>query len=345
MNRHLKNTLIILVEALLFTLFGFLFIENNLVVYGLKMGKGQMHIVLNTRSIEACLDDPTFQDSLKEKLKLTLAVRKFAIDSLGLNNSKNFTQLYDQQNKPAIWVVTATAPYALKPKLWHFPFLGDVPYKGFFVRAEADSEQAHLIKAGYDTKLGTTSAWSTLGWFKDPLLSNVLYASEGSIAELIIHELTHATIFIKDSVAFNENLASFIGEMGARRYLIATYGINSKQYIQYTQAQADEMTYTSYILNATKKLNHLYLSINNLKVSEKEVLKMNLIDSIVSGVDTLPLHNRLTYIKRSQRALKARNAYFMEYIRYDGKRPYLMQALTEKYKGDLRKFIKSYCEK
>ena len=102
---------------------------------------------------------------------------------------------------------------------WSFPFLGRVPYKGFFDRGAAIEEDSLLRLKGYDTGIGNIRGWSTLGWFKDPILSGMLENSEGALANLIIHELWHGTLYVKDSADFNENLASFAGEQGALLFL------------------------------------------------------------------------------------------------------------------------------
>jgi predicted aminopeptidase len=316
-------------------------VYNQLVIYGLKMGKGQLHIVLNTRTIDECMNDKQFPDSLRSQLLLVEEIRRYAIDSLGLNDSPNYTTVYDQQNKPAIWVVTACEPFALKAKEWEFPIIGSVPYKGFFKKEEAKHEQTTLLSLGFDTKLGTTGGWSTLGWFKDPILSNMLYQSEGGLAELIIHELTHSTIFIKNNIKHNENLANFVGEMGAQKFLAHKFGVGSEEYISYMNEQGDELTYINYILKGVKKLDMLYHSFNNrISVDEKKKIKEKLIIDIIWGVSKLSLVNKEKYFRISKHAIINKNAFFMEFIRYDSQRDYFYEELNRSSKGDIARFIK-----
>lgn len=336
-----KNILKFLFDLFLALLIGLLFFYDQLVIYGLKMGNGQLHIVLNTRPINDCLKDKQFPDSLKSKLLLIKEVRQYAIDSLGLNNSPNYTTVYDQQNKPAILVVTACEPFALKAKEWKFPIVGSVPYKGFFKKEEAKSQQYLLLADGYDTKMGTTSGWSTLGWFKDPILSNMLYQSSGELANLIIHELTHSTIFIKNNIQLDENLASFIGDMGARKFLINKFGINSSEYIAYLNDQHDELMYNNYILNSAKKLDSLYKSFTvQTKVEEKKNLKEKFIINIFMGVGKLQLSKKTKYLRISKRAVTCKNAFFMEFLRYDSQRDSFTKELNEKCKESITVFIK-----
>lgn len=336
-----KITFKFLFDLSLVLIITFLLAYNQLIIYGLKMGKGQLHIVLNTRPIDDCLNDKQFPDSLKMKLQLIMEIRQYATDSLGLNNSPNYTTVYDQQNKPAIWVLTACEPFAFKAKEWKFPIVGTVPYKGFFRKEEAKIQQVSLLSEGYDTKLGTTSGWSTLGWFNDPILSNMLYQSIGELADLIIHELTHSTIFIKSDVQRNENLASFVGDIGARKFLIHKFGIDSKEYTTFMNDQHDELMYNDYILNSMKQLDVLYRSFNTgTSIDEKKKLKEKTIVDIVLGVSKLSLFNKTKYYKISKRAITSKNAFFMEFVRYDSQRGYFENELCKERNGDIAAFIK-----
>lgn len=99
-----------------------------------------------------------------------------------------------------MYVVTACAPFAFQPRMWHFPVVGSFPYKGFFEKNKALAEAKKIKEEeGLEVSVRTAGGWSTLGWFKDPVLSNMLNRSEGDLANLIIHELTHGTLFVKDS--------------------------------------------------------------------------------------------------------------------------------------------------
>ncbi len=336
-----KITLKILTDAVLAISCLLLICFNSLLIYGLKMGKGQVYIVMNSRPVEDCLKDKQFQDSLKKKLLLIEDIRKYAMDSLGLKNSPNYTSVYDQKNKPAIWVLTACEPFELKIKSWWFPVVGRVPYKGFFSKEEAEAEQVSLILQGYDTKLGSTNGWSTLGWFRDPILSTMLYQSEGNLAELILHELTHSTVFVKDNIQYNENLANFVGETGAKKFLAFKFGKKSAQFIRYTNEQQDELTYNQYILRSLKKLDSLYKTLTvDQRIYEKKSKKEKLILAIVLGVQDLALNNKIRYIKISKRALLCKNAFFMEFIRYDSEHDLFEEKFRRNAGSNLKTFIK-----
>src|SRR5690606_28506128 len=178
----------------------------DLLVYGIRQARGQLYIINNARAVEEVLNDPNFPDSLKAKLVLIDEVRRYAIDSLGLKDTRNYKTLFDQKGQEIMWVVTACEPFKLKAKEWRFPVIGAVPYKGFFDRELAEALRDELQAEGWDVSIRNPGGWSTLGWFDDPILSKMLERSSGDLANLIIHEMSHATIFVKDSVDFNENL-------------------------------------------------------------------------------------------------------------------------------------------
>ena len=104
----------------------------ELVYYALVQGKGQLSIVWKAKPVEVFLEDPATPDSIKQKLHFIGEVREFAVNELGLNDTENYTTMYDQQGKPLLWVVTGCEPYAFEAKAWKFPLVGEMPYKGFF---------------------------------------------------------------------------------------------------------------------------------------------------------------------------------------------------------------------
>ena len=122
----MKKILFRLLKILLAIVLLLAFYHYKLVIYGVQQLKGQMHIIYNARDVNECLNDATVPDSIKQKLLLIRAIRKYAVDSLGLKDSKNYTTFYDQQNKPVLWVLTACEPFAMKAYQWYFPLLGNV---------------------------------------------------------------------------------------------------------------------------------------------------------------------------------------------------------------------------
>ena len=244
----------------------------ELVVYGIRQGYGQVKIVWQAKPIEEFLNDPQFPDSLKQKLLLIQEVRQYAIDSLGLEDTENYKTLFDQKGEELMWVVQACDPFALKPKMWDFPVVGSVPYKGFFSKQKALDERARLEKEDYDISIRNPGGWSTLGWFTDPILSGMLKRDDGDLASLIIHEMVHATIFVKDDVNFNENLASFVGDTASYYFLASKFGRDSNQFLEYLHDDQDYRSYSRHILRGTQQLDSLY---QTMKEEEEWKVKTN----------------------------------------------------------------------
>lgn len=317
----------------------------DLVNYAAQQGYGQLSIIWRAKPVEKYISDPNFPDSLKLRLKLIDEVRKYAIDSLGLKDTKNYRTLYDQKGEEIMWVVMACEPYRLKPKEWKFPIVGSVPYKGFFNKEKAYSLKAELEKEGWDVIIRNPGGWSTLGWFTDPILSKMLNRSEGDLANLIIHEMSHATIFVKDSIDFNENLATFIGDRGAEQYLIDRYGMGSSEYQTYMNEDEDYLKYVNHMLGGARILDSLYATMADQDPPEqKRQLKESTIRRITSTLDTLSLSLSVKPSLRFKEKLP-NNAYFMNYRQYQSKQGKFMAEWKNKYSSNLRVYILYLSEK
>lgn len=328
--------------TILFIIIVFLAINYTLVLYGISQGLGQLEIVRNARPNAEVLNDSNFPDSLKVNLRLVDEIKKFAFDSLGINFSENYSSVYDQKGKELMFVVTACKPYKLESKEWRFPLIGTFSYKGFFDEQKAISLEAELKAEGLDTNIRTAGGWSTLGWFQDPILSNMLNDDESGFAELIIHELTHGTLFVKDSVRFNENLATFIGIKGAERYLAVKYGKRNEILLNYQGAWKDRNRISEHILRGAFYLDSLYQTIeNDLPIETKLKIKENSINRIITSIDTLDLNNKKIYIDY-YRELKPNNTFFMSYLRYRGDLNLLEEEFLNNYHGDIKKMLDDY---
>ncbi len=323
--------------AFLLLVIAFLAWNWKWVNYGYMQAKGQLKVIREAKPIEDFLQDPEYPDSLKQKLLLTKKVRKFAIDSLGLFQSDNYTKLFDQGGKTLLWNVSASDPYALKAHQWHYPILGNMPYKGFFELDEARKEAEKLREQGYDVRVRTVGGWSTLGILEDPLLSNMLKSNDGSLAEVIIHELTHATIFIKDKIDFNENLATFIGERGAELFLTSHFGDSSTQALEYFQSQADSRALKQMILNGARTLDSLYNSFSSkLPIPTKDSLKTLTIRGITQKLDSTSFHNPKYH--RIFDKQQPNNAYFMAFRRYHNQEDSI-QTIYQSYGANFKTMI------
>ena len=332
----MKKVFLFLLIILLFT--GIYF--HSLLGYAITQGIGQIRITFGARPINKVLLDPSVADSLKRKLRLVLEIKKFAVDSLGLKDSKNYSTFYDQKGKPVLWVVTASEKYRLQQFEWDFPVIGKVPYKGFFKKENAIAEENKLIERSYDTHVGTTSGWSTLGWFRDPVLSGMLRHSEGELANLIIHEMTHASLYLIDSADFNENIASFTGEFGSLYFLEKKYGKDSKEYTDHKNKLRDEKIFNDGISKGVKKLEMLYLSFNeSMPDSEKDILKFSMIGQIFEEAESDSLFENAEKTKFRKRDKLPNNAYFLDFIRYDSRKNLFEEELQTSFGSDFKKYF------
>lgn len=312
--------------------------QRELIGYGWLQLKGQLKVVNNAIPLEEFLELPSTTEEQKEKVKIILEAKAFAFDKLGINHTDNYSTIFDQEGKPSMYVVTACDLYYFKPRMWKFPIVGSVPYKGFFdlekAREEANrvKDQEHL-----EVDIRTAGGWSTLGWFKDPVLSNMLNRSEGDLASLIIHELTHGTLFVKDSVTFNENLASFIGDKGAIMFLEDKYGEGSAQVEEFKESLKDEITFKNYMLKAAQHLDSVYKAMVKLPIEEKEQLKTQALNEIRTNYDTLAFGSEVYQGYFENRTPK--NTFFMSMLRYNSQQQELERQLQNDFNGDLLAYL------
>ncbi len=175
-------------------------------------------ILRQRRSIATLVADPATDAVTRGKLQLVLEARAFAVDSLGLPAKDAFTQYTRLSSDTLVLVLSGAARDTLAPVTWWFPVVGRVPYKGFFDVAQAQREEERLRARGYDAYLRPAPAFSTLGWFNDPVLSTTLRADSADVANTVVHELLHNRYYAPGGAVFNESFANFVGARGAAAF-------------------------------------------------------------------------------------------------------------------------------
>jgi len=180
---------------------------------------GQLEIWRRERPIEDVLQDSAVSGQLKAKLVRVQEIRGFASTALGLPENRSYRTYADLGRPYVVWNVFAAPEFSMKPVQWCFLFAGCVGYRGYFDKADADALGVQLSGAGNDVYVGGVPAYSTLGWFADPVLNTFMHYPELEIARLIFHELAHQVLYVKDDTVFNESFAVAVETEGMRRWL------------------------------------------------------------------------------------------------------------------------------
>jgi predicted aminopeptidase len=263
-------------------------------------------------------------------------IRAFAIGELGLKETKNYTR-YVQINRDYLAaVVSAAAKDSFTRHEWWFPVVGKAPYKGFFDPADARKEGEKLVKKDLDVWIRGVDAFSTLGWFADPLYSYMRDYPVHRIAELLIHELLHATVYLKDQSQFNEELAEFVGQEGARLYIINRFGEESGEYQVMADSAADNAAFLAFIRDLIAELDTLYRgdAVREEKLKQKE----EIIHAAQERFETEYEERFLRDNYRGFSKMKINNAFLELYRLYYGESDFY-EKLYEKSGQNLRAFI------
>jgi predicted aminopeptidase len=180
---------------------------------------GQLDIWRRERPVQEVVADPATLEATRLKLARALEIRDFASRELGLPENQSYRRYADLERPFVVWSVFATPEFSMEPLRWCFLFAGCVPYRGYFSEEEADHFAAEISAQGQDVYVGGVSAYSTLGYFADPLLNTFVRFPDFEIARLLFHELAHQTVYAKDDTVFNESFAVAVEQEGVRRWL------------------------------------------------------------------------------------------------------------------------------
>ena len=180
---------------------------------------GHMKVMSKARPLSDWLADPATPAELRQRLETARRIREFASRELGLPDNKSYLAYADIERAYVVWNVFAAPQFSVEPKQECFPFTGCVSYRGFYSEDDARKHAARLREAGYDVYVGGVPAYSTLGWFDDPLLSTFIRYPDAQLARLIFHELAHQLVYKKGDTTFNESFAVTVEEEGVRRWL------------------------------------------------------------------------------------------------------------------------------
>ena len=237
-------------------------------LYLSKLGWHQSSISFHSVPVEEMLEDEGVDRQTKEKILFIQDVKRYGEEKLGLTRTKNYSK-YFEVGGPVLYVITASEKDSLQLYHWSFPIIGKVTYKSFFTKEGVLNEKRSLETKEYDTFIQEAGAYSTLGWLKDPIFSSMLRWDEATLANVILHEMTHATIYFKGQTEFNEQIATFVGNQGAVDFLCEKYGKGSKEVVEAIDCQKDDLLFSQWIDQACETLSHFY----SRKISKDEKLR------------------------------------------------------------------------
>lgn len=251
--------------------------------YVLRAAYEESKILLNRKTISKLVDNPKYTDAERQKFQVVLKARDFA-NNIGLDVGESFTTFSKVDRDVLVWVVSAAKSDSFEHYTWWFPIVGSVPYKGFFSKKDAE-RQAKLLKSkDYETAIYGSEAFSTLGWFNDPLLSTTLNNHNSRLVNTIIHESVHRTLWVQNYVAFNESLANFIGLEGALQFFKLHNMLQDLKVAELTKV--NEIKVSLVLDELYKELNEIYNS--SATVSTKLALKAQSFER-----HSKPLHQRI----------------------------------------------------
>ena len=226
-------------------------------LYFSKLGWHQGSIAFHSVPVQDVLKDERVALDIKFKVRLVQEVKHYGEETLGLKKTKSYSEFLEVRGA-ILYVVTACEKDKLQLHSWNFPIVGNVTYRGFFTQEDALNEKRSLEGKGYDSFLQKASAYSTLGWFRDPIFSSMLGSSDAALTNLILHEMTHATIYVKGHTDFNEQVATFVGNQGAVDFLSEWYGPRSSEVEEALAYQSDDLLFSQWIDQACRRLSGFY---------------------------------------------------------------------------------------
>jgi predicted aminopeptidase len=302
--------------------------------YVLSSGYYQAELLASRRPIAAVLDEGGLGAGQEQRLRLIPEIKAYG-KGLGLAATDNYDTLAQGWDR-TIWNVSASAPLAFEPVTWWFPVVGRVPYLGYFVEDDARTQEVALLADGYDVHLRTAGAYSTLGWFRDPVLPGMLRWSEADLAETVFHELAHATLWVPGSVSFNESFANFVGEASVERYLADRYGADGAPRMALGVANRDAQRFEAVLHGLYEDLDTVYGD-PALAEDEKAARKEALYASLAARTIAAGLENPTPYLENIRRTTW-NNARLAQFRTYNSNAVWF-EAVLARNDGDIRAFI------
>jgi len=219
---------------------------------------GQMRLMSATRPIPEMVDDAATDPGLRQQLEQAISIREFASRELGLPNNGSYRSYSDLGRPFVVWNVFAAPEFSVEPQQWCMLFIGCVNYRGYYDKNDAELYASELKETGVDTHVGGVSAYSTLGYFNDPVLNTFLRFGDQEVARIIFHELAHQLVYAKDDSAFNESFATAVENEGMHRWL--TQSATPERLRDFEIKQERKAQFHRLVADTRDKLRTIYAS-------------------------------------------------------------------------------------
>lgn len=310
-------------------------------IYVARAGWTEAKILAGRRPLAEVIQDPSTDEDTRHKLLLTRQARAFAIHMLGLDVGDSYTTFTQVDSDVLAWIISAAYPDRLESKSWWFPIVGRVPYRGYASRGAAEKAEKKLAEEGFDTYLRPTAAFSTLGWFSDPLLSTLLRYDEVELVETVLHELSHNHLWAPGHTRFNESYATFVGRVGAIRFFCGPGDLpSSPERCEMARIRwAEYQAFSTFLAEFVGKLTTIY-DRTDLTTEEKIASRKELLLDTREDFKGIPQDQGDLRIVRSFLDAPLNNAILMGRMRYFH-RLRDFQALLDQHQGDLAATVQS----
>ncbi len=243
--------------------------------YLASQGLGLLQDFLARTPSEQLRDNPNTSQEMLVFLERADAVLAYAHDSVGLADPGSYRHVVQSDRSAIAYVVSAAPELEFRHYRWHYPLMGSMPYRGYFNRTGAEREAERLRQRGYDTLVRGITAFSTLGYLPDPLYPFMARFPVHRLANTILHELAHATLWLPNEDHFNEQFATFVGDEGSRLFVAERYGKDSAEYALIQQSAADRYRFRGEMVTLRSMLAQLYeqgLPIETMRKRKQEII-------------------------------------------------------------------------
>ncbi|WP_322405607.1 aminopeptidase [Massilia luteola] len=245
--------------------------------YYSQAAQGQLELLSDARPIDDWIADPGTSTKLRHRLETARQIRRFAVAEMALPDNNSYKNYAALKRQYVLWNVVATPELSLRPLQWCFPVAGCVNYRGYYSKAAAQAYAQELRDAGDDVEVGGVAAYSTLGWFSDPLISTFINYPDGELARMVFHELAHQIVYAQGDSQFNESFASTVEEVGVERWM-ERFG-NPQMRDAYARYRSRKKDFLALLMKYRKALEQNYAVVDRSD-AEKRAVKVRLFQEL-----------------------------------------------------------------